>query len=90
MGKNRYEEHSISRLSTHLVQVTKYRYPILKGKIQKRCRELIIQICDSEEVRIMKGLVSKDHVHMLIEYLPSNLISDLEKRLKRRTSRLIQ
>ena len=90
MGKNRYGGHSISRLSAHLVWVTKYRYPILKGKIQKRCRELIIQICDSEDVRIIKGVVSKDHVHMLIEYPPSKSISDLVKRLKGRTSRLIQ
>lgn len=63
---------------------------MLKGGIQKRCRELIIQICDSEDVRILKGVVSKEHVHMLIEYPPSKSISELVKRLKGRTSRLLQ
>jgi len=72
------------------VWATKYRYPILKGKIQKRSRERIIQICDSEDVRIIKGVASKDHVHIWIEYPPSKSISDLVKRLKGRTSRLIQ
>jgi putative transposase len=71
MSKHRHGSHSISRLSAHWVWVTKYRYPVLKGGIQKRCRELIIQICDSEDVRILKGVVSKDHVHKLIEDPPS-------------------
>ncbi len=74
----------------HLVWVTKYRYPVLRGDIQKRCRKLIIQICDAEDVRILKGVVSKDHVHMHVEY-PSKLsISDFVKRLKGRTSRRLQ
>ena len=74
----------------HLVWVTKYRYPVLKGDIQERCRELIIQICDTEDIEIIKGVVSKDHVHMLIEYPPKISISNLVKRLKGRTSRLLQ
>jgi len=49
-----------------------------------------MQICDTEDVRILPGAVSKDHVHMHIEYLPSQSISDLVKRLKGRTSRLLQ
>jgi putative transposase len=67
MKENRYGSHSITRLTVHIVWVTKYRYPVLKGDIQRRCRELIIQICDAEDVRILKGVVSKDHVHMHIE-----------------------
>ena len=70
--------------------MTKYRYHVLKGDIQKRCRELIIQICDAEDVRILKGVVSKDHVDMHIEYPPSKSVSDLVRRLKGRTSRLLQ
>ncbi len=63
---------------------------MLKSEIQKRCRELLIQVCDSEDVRILKGVVSKDHVHMHIEYPPSKSISDLVKGLKGRSSRLLQ
>jgi putative transposase len=51
---------------------------------------LIIQICDAEDVRILQGAVSKDHVHMHIEYPPSQSISDLIKQLKGRISRLLQ
>ena len=90
MSRNRHGSHTVSRLIAHLVWVTKYRYPVLKGEIQKRCRELIIQICDSEDVKILKGVVGKEHIHMLIEYPPSKSISDLVKHLKGRTSRMLQ
>ena len=90
MKEQRQSGHTVSILLVHLVWVTKYRYPVLRGDIQKRCRELIIQICDSEDIQISSGVVSKDHVHMLIEYPPRISISDLVKRLKGRTSRLLQ
>lgn len=83
-------DHSVSNLSAHIVWVTKYRYPVLKGDIQIRCRSLLVQICDSEDVRILKGVVSKDHIHMHIEYRPSQKISELVKLMKGRTSRKLQ
>ena len=48
--------------------LAKYRYHVLQGDVQKRCRDLLIQICNSEDVNILKGVVCKDHVHMHIEY----------------------
>ena len=90
MTEYRHGNHTVSRLTAHLVWVTKYRYEVLRGDIQLRCRELIIQICDAEEVRILKGVVSKDHVHMLIEYPPKTSLSDLVKRFKGRASRILQ
>jgi len=90
MSEYRYSGHTVSRLTVHLVWVTKYRYKVLTGDIQKRCRELLIQVCDTEDVRILSGVVSKDHVHMHIEYPPSVSISNLVKRMKGRVSRLLQ
>ena len=90
MKEQRRSSHTVSILMVHIVWVTKYRYPVLQGDIQKRCRELIIQICDSEDVTISSGVVSRDHVHMLIEYPPKVSISNLVKRLKGRTSRMLQ
>lgn len=86
----RKSSHTVSKMSAHIVWVTKYRYHVLKGDIQIRCRDLLVQICNSENVMILKGVVSKDHVHMHIEYGPSLSISDLVKRLKGRTSRMLQ
>ena len=82
--------HTISQLQAHIVWVTKYRYEILKGDIQKRCRDIIIQVCDAEDIRILKGVVSKDHIHMHIEYPPSLSISNIVKKMKGRSSRRLQ
>ena len=90
MSNYRKNSHSISNLSCHLVWATKYRYKVLEGDLQHRCRDLLIQICNSENVQILKGVVSKDHIHMHVEYPPSLSISVLVKKLKGRSSRLLQ
>ena len=90
MSEYRSNSHSISRLSAHIVWITKYRYHVLHGEVQKRCRDLIVQICNSENVTILKGVVSKDHVHIHVEYPPSLSISILVKKLKGRSSHHIQ
>jgi putative transposase len=86
----RHNSHSLSCLSVHLVWITKYRYHVLTGDIQVRCRDLIVQICDSENIKILKGVVSKDHVHLHIEYPPVLSVSNLVKRLKGRSSHHLQ
>ena len=90
MKEHRKASHTKSRLTAHLVWATKDRYHVLQGDVKVRCRELLIQICESEDVPILKGVVSKDHIHMHIEYPPKLAISELVKRLKGRSSRLLQ
>ena len=90
MKENRKSSHTTTRLTAHVVWATKYRYHVLEGDIKVRCRDLIVQICDAEDVRILKGVVSKDHVHMHIEYAPRLALSELVKRLKGRSSRMLQ
>ena len=90
MSAYRNSTHSVSNLSCHIVWVTKYRYAVLTGDVQKRCRDILVQVCNSEDVHILKGVVSKDHIHMHVEYPPSLSVSDLVKRLKGRSSRLLQ
>ena len=90
MGSPRYSHHTVSNLSVHIVWVTKYRYKVLTGDIKVRCRELLIQGVNALDVKILKGVVSSDHIHMHVEYPPSLSISDLVKRLKGRSSRMLQ
>ena len=90
MPDYRKGNHTVTRLTVHIVWVTKCGYHVLTGEIKKRCRELIMQICDAEDVKILSGVVSKDHIHMLIEYPPSISMSDLFRKLKGRSSRLLQ
>ena len=93
MGKRkgyRYGHHTVSRLTAHIVWATKYRYKVLNGDIKKRVREIIIQVAESEDVKILSGVVSSDHVHIHVEYPPKLSISELMRLVKGRSSRLIQ
>lgn len=86
----RINGHTVSRLTAHIVWSTKYRYSVLEGDIKVRCRTILIQVCEAEGVQILKGVVSKDHVHMHIEYRPSQDVSTIVKLLKGRSSRKLQ
>lgn len=48
MKNQRRSSHTVSVLKVRIAWVTKYRYRVLKGDIQKRYKELLIQICDAE------------------------------------------
>ena len=87
MQEIRKGSHSVHQLHVHLVWSTKYRYSVLSGEVQIRCRELLRQTCDSLDVRVLKGVVSKDHIHLHVGYGPSLSVSDLVRRLKGRSAR---
>ncbi len=63
----RYGSHTVFRLEYHFVWVTKYRYQTLQGDVALRVRELVKQTCEAFEIRILKGVVSKDHIYILVE-----------------------
>ena len=89
MENNRKGSHSVHQLHVHLVWSTKYRYAVLKGDIQIRCKDLIKQMCDTMDIKVLKGVVSKDHIHLHISYPPKLSISEMVKRLKGRSARLM-
>jgi len=49
--------HSVHKLDVHLVWSTKYRYKVLVGEVQLRCRDLLRQTCNTLDVQILKGVV---------------------------------
>ncbi len=87
MKNYRKTSHSIYDLKVHVVWITKYRKPVLFGNVATRVRDLIREICKSMDVEILRGHVSKDHVHMFVSFPPYTSVSDLVKRLKGKTSR---
>ncbi len=89
MENIRKGSHSVHQLHIHIVWSTKYRYEVLRGDIQIRCRELIRQTCDTLDIQILKGVVSKDHVHLHVSYPPKLSVSEILKRLKGRSAKLL-
>lgn len=62
----------------------------LTGEMQARCGKLLGELCEAEGVKIIKGVVSKDHVCMYISYPTSTSIDQLVDRLKRRSLKKLQ
>ncbi len=86
----RKSSHTVFDMRVHLIWVTKYRYKVLKGELGYRVRELVRQFCCENDISILKGVVSKDHMHLYISYPPHWAVSNIVKRLKGMTSRKLQ
>ena len=83
----RKASHCVYDLKYHLVWITKYRKPVLRREIGTRVRDLIRMICASLDVEIVKGNISRDHVHLLVSVPPTLAVSRLVQRMKGLTSR---
>jgi len=86
MQMYRKGSHTIYDLKYHIVWITKYRKSVLSGLVAERCREIIRQVCKEEEVEIIKGHVSKDHIHLLVSVPPTLSVSKLVQLVKGRSS----
>jgi putative transposase len=82
----RHGAHSVFEIHLHLVWITKYRKPILRGEAGLRVRELLRQVCRDEDVEVLKGHVARDHVHLFVSIPPQATISRLVQRLKGKSS----
>lgn len=86
MKNYRKSSHGVYDCKYHIVWITKYRKKVLAGEVGQRVRELIRQICKEKEVEIIKGHISKDHVHLFVSVPPQLAISKLVQYLKGTTS----
>ena len=82
MQMYRKGSHTIYDIKYHIVWITKYRKSVMSGVIAERCRELIRQVCKANEVEIIKGHISKDHVHLFVSVPPTVSVSKLVQMLK--------
>ena len=90
MENYRKTSHAIYDIKYHIVWITKYRKSVMTGKIATRVRELIRLICNSNDVQILSGHVSKDHIHLLVSAPPHLSVSKLVQYLKGNTSYKLQ
>ena len=90
MENYRKTSHCTYDIKYHIVWITKYRKPVITGKIATRTRELIRLICQQNEVEILSGHLSKDHIHLLVSVPPHLSASKLVQYLKGNSSHKLQ
>jgi len=82
--------HTTYDIQYHIVWVTKYRYPIMRGDVAIRARDLIRQTCEARNITILSGHIRTDHIHIHVSSPPELSPSKIAQYVKGRSSRLIQ
>ncbi len=74
----------------HIIWCPKYRRKVLVNGIDKRLKDIIIDVCDSLQVELIEMEVVSDHVHLLAEVDPQFGVHRLVKNIKGKSSRLLR
>ena len=86
----KHDRHSASLQAEHLVFRPKCRGAVLKQDVRDFARKVISDICGEMGLAIMSLAVGVDHVHIFYGYPPGYSVSELAKRIKGKSSRLIR
>lgn len=69
-------------LKIHLIFVCKYRKKLLYGKLDSLLKVVIRDIEQKSDFKIIEMETDKDHIHLMIQYIPRVSISSIVNRLK--------
>lgn len=86
--KNNYYRgsHCKYKLTVHLIFVTKYRQKILYDKLKVDLNNYILTLAIKYDWYIQILESDKDHIHILLDYKPTDTISNIVKILKQMTT----
>ena len=87
MENYRTASHTRFDIKYHFVWTTKYRKELLTGQVGLRLRELVREICRTNDIEILQGHVAKEHVHILVSAPPNMSASKIMQYVKGKTSR---
>ena len=82
--------HSLSRLTVHLVCVTKYRRKVFDAGALEWLQGHFGKVCETMGCNLLACDGEADHLHAIIEYPPKVSISVLVNALKGTSSRLLR
>ena len=68
---------TVSLINYHFVFCPRYRRKALVKDVEKRFREILLQICEESGFVIVALEVMPDHVHLFLNALPSISPSDI-------------
>lgn len=82
--------HSVFKLSYHLVLVIKYRKRVIDDNISNRLREIFEYISPKYNITLEEWNHDEDHVHLLFTGSPNTEISKFLNAYKSASSRLVK
>ena len=86
----RHTNTTVSMLHYHFVFCPRYRRKIfLIDGLEKRFKEVVIQICEQNNIGLLAMECHIDHVHLFLSALPTESPADLMRIIKGNTSRVL-
>ncbi|CAG1007833.1 hypothetical protein METP1_03508 [Methanosarcinales archaeon] len=85
-----HTQNKVYLINYHLIWCPKRRKKVLTGDIKTRLEQIINEVAEQKEIRILALEVMPDHIHIFVSSHPNILIHNLIKAFKRRSSNLLR
>ena len=82
--------HAVYRCEYHFVWVPKYRYHVLVKDLKPRLREILMELCNWLDIRVIEGAICSDHIHMYLSVPPKYSPSHIMKILKGKSAEMLR
>ena len=89
MDEHIYKRHNKTLLMYHLVFPVKYRKKVINGAISNYIKDVCLEIGDKYEIQFIEIGTDEDHVHFLVQSVPTISVSSIVRIIKSLTSREI-
>ena len=87
MSENIHKLHNVSKLMYHFVFPAKYRRVVIDEEVDQVIKETCIEIGKRYEVNFLEIGTDKDHVHFLVQSVPTYSPAQIAKIIKSITAR---
>jgi REP element-mobilizing transposase RayT len=84
-----HKSHNISVLIYHIVCPAKYRKVIFSAEVDQTIKDICLEIADRYEIHFLEIGTDKDHMHFLIQSVPTYSPTKLVRTIKSITAREI-
>lgn len=91
MEDYRRTQTTVSLINYHFIFCPRYRRKIFDiPNVEARFKEVVKDICDELEIKIIAIECDRDHTHMLLNCLPTLSPANVMQKIKGRSSRIIR
>ena len=80
--KYQHRSHNKNLLMVHLIFVTKYRKQLFFGSFREDIKQYLFETCVKKHWYMKRMETDKDHVHILMQFNPTDCITDIVSTLK--------
>ncbi len=85
-----HEQHHVHLIVYHIIWCPKRRRKVLVGPVAERLTQIIQEVADEQNWKIVRLAIQPDHVHLFIRSNPTTTPYDIPRLIKGRSSRMLR